>query len=321
MAFPDFWHKFVDLKLSPLMPVSLTLLSIYLGVKAYRRKSGAYIRGCFTPRQSRACNDEYVSEVVLENLKDRSVTIFGIYLRLGYNNHIEIEEFEDTPLTLKPFESYVKSYGPVEFYAVSDTRVRVNQLLYGNVKKTIFLATSDGKYKVRARVPRWKPIYDWVTNYTTATIQPIRSMHRGRSVGGNVKFIVDFVSDDGNVEAVHVESDQPSVFKNFRLTGEAMANKESLEEVLQKQIDEGRLVCKSFTVHDLEAWRTKKNEFYKGKTIEMEMYGAFRYFVLGRLFTFYQNRRVDSDNKNMAKARQQQKQSTVIPTDERSIDA
>jgi hypothetical protein len=39
-----------------ILSLALGILSLYLGFKAYRRKTGAYVRGVFTPCQSRACN-------------------------------------------------------------------------------------------------------------------------------------------------------------------------------------------------------------------------------------------------------------------------
>lgn len=304
----DLWSKLAG------VTVPLGILTIYLAVKSYRRKSGAYIRGSFTRCSSRFCNDEYVHEVVLENLKDRSVTIFGIFLRFGYNNYLEIEEFDETPLTLKPFETYVKTYGPIEFYSANDTKIGVNCLFNRKVKKTLFLATSEGKYKVRTPVSRWSPVEEYFANHFTAIIHAVRTTHRGISIGGNMKFVVDFVSSDGSVEAIQIPADhQLSPFKHFALTQDSLARKESLEQFLQRQVEIGKLTCKSFAVYDLEAWRAKKNQFYKGKTFEAEACGPFRYFVLGRLFTIYEKCRMARTNKRRLQETSPQPKSQPIP--------
>ncbi len=54
------YQKFLTAQVPALIPICLTILSIclailsfYLVVKNYRRKSGAYIRGSFTPCSSR----------------------------------------------------------------------------------------------------------------------------------------------------------------------------------------------------------------------------------------------------------------------------
>ncbi len=287
------------------------VLSAYLGIKAYRRKSGAYIRGSFSPSSSRDCNDEFIAQVVLENLKDRSVTIFGIYLRIGYNIYIEIEEFCGAPLTLKPFETYVKSFGPIEFYASSMTKISVNGLLFGNskIKKHLFLSTSDGKYKVRSPIRGWSPVSDSFLNYFTAVLKPIRSMHRDGSIGGNVKFVVDFVKADGNIESVRLRPDdyRLKIFNDFNLTMESLESKEALEKFLQQRKDEGKIACNEIVVYDLPSWRVKTHEFCKGETIQLKPQGVFRYYVIGRAVSMFENWRVRRNNVRLAKARQQTK--------------
>ena len=108
--------------------------------------NGAYLRGAFTPCQSRDCSDMFVSEVILENVKDRAVPIFGIYLRLGYSYYLEVEDFEDGPLLLRPYETYRKGFGPIEFYGINDNKIDLNDLLSNQrIKKSLFLSISDGK--------------------------------------------------------------------------------------------------------------------------------------------------------------------------------
>jgi hypothetical protein len=301
-----------------LIPVLLGILSLYLGFKAYRRKTGAYVRGVFTPCHSRDCNDVFISELILENLKDRAVTIFGIYLRLGYNNYVELEDFEETPLILKPYETYRKAFGPIEFYAVNQSKIDLNELLSNRkTKKSLFLSTSDGKYKVRSRIRRWNPLYDHFRNYFTAVIRPVRSMYKEQSVGANMKFVVDFVKGDGSTETVpiHPRDHGLRLFKDFVLTEESLVDKESLEQFLRKQQEVGKLACKDVVVYDLQSWRIKAHEFYKGKTIQGESCGLFQYYVLGRLYSIYINWRTKRDNMRRL-SRRRQKESPTIPTGE-----
>jgi len=296
-----------------LIPVVLGILSLYLGLKAYRRKTGAYVRGAFTSCQSRDCNDVFVSEVILENLKDRAVTIFGIYLRLCYNYYVEIEDLEDKPLLLRPFETYRKAFGPVEFYGINNNKIDLNNLLSNQrIKKSLFLSTSDGKYKVRSRIRFWSPLYDHFTNYLTAVIRPVRSMYKEQSLGGNMKFVVDFVKEDGSVETVPIHPTDYELrrFSDFTFTRESLANKESLEQFLHKQKEEGKLACKDVVVYDLQSWRTRAHEFYKGKIIQAKPYGLFHYYVVGRLYSIYVNWRTRRSNLRRAK---QRTESSAVP--------
>lgn len=71
----------------------ISTVALLFSAKTYRRKSGVFVRGNFSIASNRDCNDKYVASVILENLKDRAVTVFAIYLRIGYNYYIEIEDF------------------------------------------------------------------------------------------------------------------------------------------------------------------------------------------------------------------------------------
>jgi len=283
----------------------LGLLSFYLAVQNYRRKAGAYIRGAITPCQSRDCDDDYIAEVVLENLKDRAVSIFGIYVRIGYNLYLRLQEFDDQPLILKPFETYVKAFGPVEFYVVNMNKIAVRGLLSNTkVKKRIFLSTSEGKYKVKTPVERWSPVYECFRNYFTGLIQPIRSIHREQAIGGNIKFVVDFVKSDDAVESIQLRADDHRlrIFKDFRLTPESLATKESLEQFLHKQRSDGKLSCKDVVVYDIEAWRSRTRDDYKDSSFKAEPVGFLEYYVLGKLATLARSWRVNRNNARLLKA-------------------
>jgi hypothetical protein len=310
-----FLRTLVGISVPALIPVSLGILSLYLGIKAYRRKTGAYLRGGFTPCQSRDCNDVFISEVILENLKDRAVTIFGIYLRLGYSYYLELEDFEDDgPLLLRPFETYRKGFGPIEFYGINSNKINLNDLLSNpKFKKTLFLSTSDGKYKVRSRIRRWSPIYDFFNNHLTAIVRPVRSTYKEQPLGGNTKFVVDIVKENGKSEIIplHPTDYELKLFREFNLTRESLADKESLERFLREQQAEGKLHFKDVVVYDLQAWRARAHEFYKGETIRGEPYGLFHYFVLGRVYTIYDNWRMKRNNICISRAHRQKE---VPPT-------
>ena len=101
------------------------LVALWFTVRNHHRKSGLLIRGIYSISSSIDCNDAFVSKFILENLKDRSVTIFAVYLRVGHSHYIQLEDFEEAPLLLKPFETYQKELGPVQFYGSNMYRVRL----------------------------------------------------------------------------------------------------------------------------------------------------------------------------------------------------
>ena len=112
-----------------LVALIVSIIALVYTAKAYLLKSGAYIRGLYSICSSISCDDKYIHHMNLENLKDRAVVIFKIYLQVGHNYFIEIDDFEDNPLILRPFEIFYKEYDPIDLYSVGMGRILLNDLL------------------------------------------------------------------------------------------------------------------------------------------------------------------------------------------------
>jgi hypothetical protein len=268
------------------------LTALYIGVKNYLRKAGVHLRGAFTTTTSRECNDKFVSEVILENLKDRAVTIFAIYLRIGHNYYIELENLEDKPLVLKAFETDQRHFGPIEFYGCNGHKLDFNKLLADHkVKKKLVLSTSDGKYEVPSVMRRWSPTYDYFRNYMTTTARPVRSTHKGKDLGSNIKYVVELIPDEGDEEIIliHPRDYELKLFRDFSLTQDALETKNTLDQYLHKMKDENKLNSKKILVYDLHEWRQRAHDFYKGEPVRAEYASAFQYHVIGRFYSMYSN--------------------------------
>jgi hypothetical protein len=213
----------------------VSIIALVYTARAYWLKSGTDIRGLFTICSSIHCEDNYVQSITLENLKDRAVVVFKVYLKVGHNYFVEIDDFEEAPLILKPFEAFRKEYGPIDLYSVSSRRILINDLLdRKRVKRQLVLSTSDGRYNVKSHINHWDPIIDFFKNYMTAVIRPMRSTFKGKSYGGNAKYIVEFKIEPGKEEvvAIYPRDHEIKRFKDFRLTKESLDSKDSLEEFL-----------------------------------------------------------------------------------------
>ena len=84
--------------LSDILSVFTLIAAITAAVysfRSFRLKSGIEVRGFFSRTSSIAAEDQYISEVTLENMKERAVVIFGIYLEVGHGCYIEIDNFEE----------------------------------------------------------------------------------------------------------------------------------------------------------------------------------------------------------------------------------
>lgn len=156
----------------------ISALALFVATKNYRRKAGILVRGAFSLAESRDCNDKFVSNIILENLKDRAITIFAVYLRVGHSYYVEVENFEDRPLLLRAFETYQKDYGPIQFYGINSNRINLNDILNEpKAKKCLVLSTADGKYVVPSSIRRWSPVGDFFRNHLTAVVRPVRAVY------------------------------------------------------------------------------------------------------------------------------------------------
>ena len=183
----------------------VSIIALVYTAKAYLLKSGAYIRGSYSICSDISCEDKYIHNLKLENLKDRALVLFKIYLQIGHNYFLEIEDFEDNPLILKPFEIYSKEYDPIDLYSIGMGRILLNDLLdKKTVKKRIVLSTSEGKYVVKDFINYWDPMFLSFQNYATAVIRPLRSIYKGKSYGSNAKYIVEFKLENGSEEIVPI---------------------------------------------------------------------------------------------------------------------
>jgi hypothetical protein len=274
-----------------LITAPIATLALIVALKNYARKSGIAIRGGWGIASSSKCEESYVSSLVLENLKDRSVTIYGIFLKVGHNFYIELEDHDEKPLLLKPYETYHKTMGEILFYSVNTNIIKMQNLLNDKkAKKRLVLSTSEGKYKVPRHVKHWSPLTEFFKNHLTGIIRPVRVSHNGEDIGGNVRFIVDIINKDGNIETIPLmKTDyQLVIFKNFLLTEECLLSKKSLESYLDAMLEQELITAGStIKVYDFEEHKNKISKQYSETTIESERWSASYYYIFGRLYTWY----------------------------------
>ena len=287
-----------------LIALVISLIALIYTVRTYLLKSGNNIRGSFGTCSSIACEDKYISNIVLENTKDKSSVIFAIYLKISNNNYLEIENFKENPLILKPFEVYSKEYDPIEFYSVSDSRIKIDKLIDNKkVKKQLILSTTDGMYKVSSRVEKWSPISTFFNNYSTAIIRIRRSMYKDRGYGQNVKYIVELKIDADQEEIIPIYANdyERKIFSKFSLTEESLQSKDKFEIFLLDKKEKNILQCSSVSVKDLDSWRKENFKFYNKDIFEAKNLGWIKYYVGGRLYTLFSNYKLKRKNSALAK--------------------
>ncbi len=125
--------------ITALVALIISIVALVYTIMAYFLKSGHSIRGNFSTASSIECDDKYVSSLTLENLKDRATVIFKIYLKIGNNYFLELEDNSDKPIIIGPFEVYQKNYEPIVYYSINTDRIKLDNLIDNpKVKKQSF---------------------------------------------------------------------------------------------------------------------------------------------------------------------------------------
>lgn len=271
-----------------------TIISLVYTALTFRLKSGIQIRGSYgLVTSSVSCKDGYIKSITLENLKDRAVVIYEIYLRLASNCYLVLETLEADPLVLKPFEVYTKEYDPVEFYGMSMKTLDLRPMFKAERmnKIRIVLSTGEGLYHVKQPI-RIRRIYElFFKNYLTAIAQPIRLTHKGRAYGGNAIYLLELVDSKGEEACVPIYPEDYKLkrFKDFSLTRESLASRDSFEKYLQSKQAEGVLKCAKLNVIDMQAGREMLYAEYNRNPIIVKPMSRLMHEIIGFAYAFTSN--------------------------------
>ena len=283
----------------------LSVVAVYFTVVTFRLKKGSFVRGQYqTVSSDIATNDPYVCEVLLENLKDRSVVIFGIYLRLDHGYNLCIEEFKEDPLIISPFEVVRRKYDPLDGYSFNMKRLKIDALLENRRRTKIILSTTDGMITVKKPVFVNKPVYQWFKNHLIIEIGVDRTTFRGKSYGGATKYLVNLLNDDKLIEAIALYGHEQD-YKWFKdLGGEAsdLASAGTVQKLFEKVIVDKKSKANRVEVIDYQEILGKRYASYDLESTAVERYSWFFVHVVGRLLTIWNARRRRQENKARQKS-------------------
>lgn len=308
-----------DLQLVLLLVSFLTLVVAATGATySYRsdqRKSGVEFRGSYAVTSTVEAEDQYVSMVTLQNMKDRPTAIHAIYLNVGHGQYLQLDDFTTSPLIVGPFCTYSKEYDLVDLYMMGLSRARLNSVLdRGRRRNQLVLSTDRGQYVVTKDIRSWGPMHDVFKNHFTQEFRPFRTDYEGHVYGSNTKFLIKFTTAGGKEQVVPILPNDYQIrkFRGFNLTRAALQSREALEKFLKALAAAGQINCSEVTVLDLES---RRREIYENRTrqiADITPQGPFMYYVVGPVFTGWQtlkfrwrNRRagrMDSGSKGKPKA-------------------
>lgn len=250
------------LELSDLMVIIISMISLVVSVivlllsyKTYILKYGQKVRGWVGEASSCTSDNAYFYTIVLENLKDKDLVVFNIYIRIGYNIYLDMLNKDDLnesyfhvipALSVREFR-----FGPAINYSDGVSIVDISELIRSSkIKKRIVLSTNYGKLVVKYPTKGWDPNFAYFNNYGTTIISPIR-FYSENSIYGNknsdsLNYAVNYETyGDRTLYLVtlkrkHFErvtypilrDTKVVYFKDVNFTEATLANKETLEKLL-----------------------------------------------------------------------------------------
>lgn len=279
--------------------LAIAALALVYSARADRRKIGMDVRYSYGIARSVTAIEPWVSEVRLENAKDRSVTIYKIYLEVGHGLYVLIEDFSADPLTLNAYSVYQQRYDSVDLYAANMTPL-TGILDEKSSRQRIVLTTSQGRYyPKRVMKVADDPFIDALRkNHATAVARPERVSFKGRHFGSATMFVVELTRANGECDLIPIYKRDHEVrkFSAFLLTKESISSKQALEAFLSDRITEGKLSCQSMQVFDLRAVRREAFKNY-GDSVAAVPLGWFTYRIIGKYFTILRRLKLRRQNK------------------------
>ena len=81
-----------------LAALTISAIALQYTVRTFWLKAGDKVRFNYSMASTIEAEDNYISSITLENLKDKALVIFEIHLKLGNGLYLELEKYEDAPL-------------------------------------------------------------------------------------------------------------------------------------------------------------------------------------------------------------------------------
>ncbi len=237
---------------------------------------------------------------MLENLKDRSLVVFGVYLRLDHGLYLCLEEFEKEPLIVAPFEVVRRMYDPIDGYSFSTRRFDLDEFFDHREKpKKIVLSTTDGMVDVRSDLYVNKPIYQWFKNHNILTLNIDRTNVRGKAYGGATKYVVFLLKEDELIEVIKLYGDDQKYLWFRELGGEAkdLKNADSVRVLFEKIVAEKNSKASHVEVVDYQKVIEKRYEPFDRERRKVGKRSWLRVHVFGRMLTFLHSWKLKRKNR------------------------
>lgn len=277
--------------------------------RTWRLKRGQSVRASLGIS---ATNKHYVSNLIIENLKDRDLVIFGIYLKFGSNVYIDLLDidthFDSYHHIIPSLSTRIFELGPVLYYTEHSFEVDIEKLLQDWTAGTIILQTNIGKVKAKKIKSGWHPISQYFRNYGTHYIKAHRLYTREAvpSTHHQSENFIDYSSYDDRVRYVvtikfvgektydfEVPSSKNYIpFQKLNFTSEILSSVDTLRQYLIESRENNLIEFEDIVqiVNIAEIIQSNKDRFDltpSGYTIQIM--NKFQYHVIWKIKTLLYN--------------------------------
>lgn len=264
-------------------------------------KIQSQIIGGHTPQ---GFTDKYPRTVLLQNLKDKSEAIFGIYMKVGHNLYIKLEDLQDDPIIIGPFETISRTYGPVSLYGMNMRRLDLNRMLEDpKIKKRIVLHTSHGRHVTKTRKKYWNPILDVLSGsgigLATAHWITEPKLPKIKSIPFNAKYVVEIQKDQDKKYYSYITE---TGNKDLGITQEHLQNPNELKEVIEKTFGSRDYYPSSIEIFSVEDNQELiyLQEFYKD-SVEFKVSSWLMAYIANKPVHWYREWKMSETNFNRNK--------------------
>lgn len=262
-----------------LLSLAISFILLVYAAYQYFLKSGENFHGIFAVSSSVWSNQRYVSELVIENCKDKSAVISTIYLRVGGNIFVELIDYFDSPKILGPFETIKITLNEgVSGYISSGYKVNISNLLADRkVRKTLMVATPKKIYKVKEYKSFWNVYFESLRNHLITPVRPVRKYYEGTEYSDALQFvIIDSKADDLD-RKIFLYRGRQRLVRGLKIEVDNFSSATELNEYLLKNIDVEGL--------SVEVVGHNFGDYENYRSVEIRCYGFFFTSVAGRIYT------------------------------------
>lgn len=239
--------------------LTVALVAAYFGYRRYRTKVGHALIGRFIIENDTGAPDHFIKKIQIENLKDRPVAVYAIYVRLRAGAYLLVDDLNDSPLIIPPYSVHKKTYDAVVLYKQNMTRYSINNSLSIWKREAepprLVLNTNFGKVVTKESKTNWNPEWSKLTNKHTLVIKPHRNNLDGKSYPPAAQFIIKLTHESGFDEELTIDtrSWKCDEFAYFDLPEHVLENGRTLYDHLSMLQSWNVLNAKKIEVIDLKS--------------------------------------------------------------------